>query len=169
MSRGPGPEQRLSPAERANLVAYLDGELTETEARAIATKLTQSPTARREVESLERTWQLLDHLPRPRAPENFTERTLSGIRRIDERGGQFEAAIVSAARRALRAGLWVAAALVAFGAGYALTYWAWPNPTARLTRDLSIAEHLDEYREVGTFEFLKLLANSPEFTSDPDH
>ena len=68
MAMGPGPEsQRLSPAERDNLVAYLDGELPDGESRRIATKLTSSPTARREVEALERTWQLLDHLPRPQA------------------------------------------------------------------------------------------------------
>ena len=41
-----GPEQRLSPEDRANLVAYLDGELTEAESRAMATKLSLSATAR---------------------------------------------------------------------------------------------------------------------------
>jgi hypothetical protein len=167
MAMGPGPEQqRLSPTERANLVAYLDGELNEAETRAIATKLSLSATARREVDALERTWQLLDHLPRPQAPQDFTERTLTGVRHLADRGGRFESALTAAARRGLWAGLWLAGALVAFGVGYALTYWAWPNPTARLTRDLSIAEHLDEYREVGSIDFLKELASSPEFLSD---
>ena len=41
-----GPEQRLSPEERANLTAYIDGELTENEERVIATKLSLSKTAR---------------------------------------------------------------------------------------------------------------------------
>jgi anti-sigma factor RsiW len=158
----------LTPAERANLVAYLDGELPEAEARAISTKLTQSPTARREVELLERTWQLLDDLPRPRAPEDFTERTLTGVRRLDERGGKLESAVVAATRRVAWLTLWLVAALAAFGGGYLLTFRVWPNPSDRLVRDLSIAEHLDEYREVGTFEFLKELANSPEFQSDAD-
>ena len=49
-----------------------------------------------------------------------------------------------------------------------LTHWVWPNPTARLARDLPIAEHLDEYRDVGTFEFLETLATAPEFNSDRD-
>ena len=49
MSRAP-EQQRLSPGERANLVAYLDRELNEAETRAITTKLTQSVTARRELE-----------------------------------------------------------------------------------------------------------------------
>src|SRR4051794_38198681 len=34
-------QQRLTTAERENLVAYIDGELNDVEARALATKLTQ--------------------------------------------------------------------------------------------------------------------------------
>ena len=167
MAMGPGPEQqRLSPTERANLVAYLDGELTEPETQAIATKLTQSPTARREAESLERTWQLLEHLPRPQAPPDFTERTLTGVLRLDARGGALESAVAAVARRVGWGALWLAGSAAACGCGYVLTYRVWPNPTARLARDLSIAEHLDEYRAVGSFEFLKQLANSPEFQSE---
>ena len=81
-----GPEQRLNPEERANLVAYIDGELTEHESRVIATKLTQSATARREVDSLKKTWELLEYLPRPQASEAFPERTLTSIRSIETRG-----------------------------------------------------------------------------------
>lgn len=164
-----GPEQqRLTPAERANLVAYLDGELNDAEARAISSKLTASPTARREVDVLEKTWELLEYLPRPKAPEDFTERTLTGVRQIEDKGGKLETALVQTTRGAVRAALWVAAALLAGGAGYALTYWGWPDPTARLARELSIAEHLSEYRDVGDFDFLKQLAGSPEFESDRD-
>jgi hypothetical protein len=162
-----GPDQqRLSPAERANLVAYLDGELGEGEARRIATKLTHSATARREVEVLKGTWDLLDHLPFPRAPEDFTERTLTEARNLAERGGWLETALVLTARRLLWTSAWVAASLAAFGLGLAVTRWVWPDPSARLARDLPLAEHLDEYREVGTFEFLNELANSPEFSGE---
>ena len=42
-----------NPEERANLAAYIDGELTENDGRAIATKLSSSSIARREVESSE--------------------------------------------------------------------------------------------------------------------
>ena len=161
---GPAPDQqRLSSTERANLVAYLDGELDGAEARVIATKLTQSATARREVESLQKTWELLDHLSRPRASDTFTERTLSEVRHFDERGDRLGSAFSTAAGRSLKAALWVVASLTAFAFGYALTRWAWPDPTARLARDLSIAEHLDEYRDAGTAEFLNQLVNSPEF------
>jgi anti-sigma factor RsiW len=162
-------QQRLTPVERANLVAYLDGELNEAESRAIATKLTQSPTARREVEALERTWDLLDLLPRPTASEQFTERTMTEVRNLADAGDRFETAFMQAARRLIRASLWIAASFCGLAAGYALTQWVVPNPTARLARELSLAEHLDEYRDVGDFEFLKELANSPEFGTDPEN
>jgi hypothetical protein len=54
-------------------------------------------------------------------------------------------------------------AAASLGGGYALTRWVWPDPTKRLVQDLTLAEHLDEYLEVGSFEFLKELADSKEF------
>lgn len=161
-------QQRLSPAERANLVAYLDGELPEGEARVISTKLTQSATARREAESLERTWELLSHLPRPAPSRELSERTLSEVRKIEARGGRFEQSVLNVGRRVMRASAWVALTLVCFGLGSALTSWLIPNPTARLARDLSIAEHLDEYRDVGDYTFLKRISDTKEFGTEPD-
>ncbi len=163
-----GPEQRLTPAERANLVAYLDGELNEAESRAISTKLTKSATARREVEILEKTWEILDLLPRPKASEDFTARTLHEVEQLSLKGNRIESALLGAGRRVLTTLAWMLASMTMAAAGYALTQWVWPNPSARLARDLSIAEHLDEYRDVGTFQFLKELENSQEFSVDRD-
>src|SRR3954447_11353093 len=164
-----GPDQqRLTPSERADLVAYLDGELGEAESRAIATKLAHSATARREIESLEKTWELLEYLPRPRAGDDFTARTLSEVTRAELEGGRFDSKLSKTFQDALRVVTWIVAGCLAFGLGYVLMTWAWPNPSERLTRDLPIAEHLDEYRDVGSFEFLKQLADSPEFNADRD-
>src|SRR5581483_2477047 len=102
-------EQRLTPTDRANLVAYLDGELNDAESRALATKLTQSATARREVEALERTWELLEYLPRPPASEQLTARTLSEVQLLSMQGDRFESAARSAFERAVRAVIWVLA------------------------------------------------------------
>jgi hypothetical protein len=160
----PGPDQqRLTPTERANLVAYLDGELDDPESRAIATKLTQSVTARREIEMLQKTWEMLEHLPRPRASEAFTQRTLTEVDRLSSAGDKIATAASRTLRRALAVGVCVLASLACFGLGLILTRWAWPDPTSRLARDLSIAEHLDEYRDVGTLEFLERLDRTPEF------
>ena len=164
-----GPDQqRLTPGERANLVAYLDGELGDADARAIATKLAHSATARREVETLEKTWDLLEYLPRQKASEDFAARTLSVVWRNDVEGNQLGSAVLENTRRALLTLAWIVVGLLAFGVGYAVVHWVWPNPSERLTRDLPIAEHLDEYRAVGSFEYLKELVESPEFDADRD-
>ncbi|MFO0891749.1 MAG: hypothetical protein U0790_21735 [Isosphaeraceae bacterium] len=158
-----GPEQRLNPEERANLVAYIDGELTDGESRSIATKLTHSPTARREVESLKKTWELLEYLPRPQATPALLERTQTAVERLHSREGAWQESAGTWLSVAVRLGvaLLVGASLGAIG--FAATRWLWPDPTERLARDLSLAEHLDEYREVGTFEFLEELVQSGEF------
>src|SRR4051794_31868018 len=110
-----GPDQqRLTPTERADQVAYLDGELGDADARAIATKLSNSATARREVESLEKAWELLDHLPRPRAAEDFTARTLTEVARREVEAGELGTAVVRTTRRLVRALIWMVMSLLAF-------------------------------------------------------
>ena len=166
-----GPDQqRLTPGERANLVAYLDGELGDADARAIATKLAHSATARREVETLEKTWDLLEFLPRPKASLVFSERTLTSVRSLESRAGFWDQAVGAWLAQAEKLAVCLVVAAAALALGFALVRWAWPDPAARLVRDLSIAEHLDEYKEVGSFEFLEELAKSKEFGgSSPSH
>lgn len=154
-------QQRLSIDERSNLVAYLDGELNDAQARSIAIKLTQSLTARREVEALSKTWQLLDLLPRPRASEDFTARTLSVAVRPGE--GRIASAASLTIRRMASVLAWAGAGACFLALGYFLAWRVWPDPTAKLARDLSIAESFDEYRDVGTLEFLERLDTSPAF------
>lgn len=159
-----GPDQqRLSPGDRSNLVAYLDGELNEAEARAIATKLTQSMTARREVEILRKTWEMLDLLSRPKASQDFAARTLTVI---VQRSGRGDRVASAASEMARKAGMVVAGALLAgllFAVGYFVSSRVLTNPSARLARDLSLAESIDEYRDVGSFDFLELLDGSSDF------
>jgi anti-sigma factor RsiW len=154
-------QQRLSIDERSNLVAYLDGELNDAESRRIATKLTQSLTARREVDALQKTWELLDLLPRPKASEDFTARTLTvATQQPDGRVGSVASDVVRRVGTVLTCAA-LSAAL--FTAGYFIVLKIVPNPTARLARDLPIAESLDEYRDIGSFQFLELLDSAPEF------
>ena len=154
-------QQRLSIDERSNLVAYLDGELNEAQARSIATKLTQSMTARREVEALQKTWEMLDFLPRPKASEDFTARTLTIA--TSQADGRMADAAGDLLRRVGMGLAWAAASALLFVLGYFLTLRVWPNPTDRLARDLPIAESLEEYRDVGSIEFLEQLDTAPEF------
>jgi hypothetical protein len=163
------PEQfRLSPDERADLVAYIDGELAESDSRSISMKLTHSPTARREVEMLEKTWELLDFLPLPRVSEQFSEKTISRIQRIELKESLWGPTLAAWGAVLGRAAAYLLIGTAFFGLGYVATRWVWPDPTARLVRDLTLAEHLDEYLEVGSFEFLSQLADSKEFTAELD-
>jgi anti-sigma factor RsiW len=161
------PDQlRLTPDERADLVAYVDGELPESHAQTIATKLTKSATARREVEMLKKTWELLDYLPRPQVTEQFAEKTVSYIRRLELNGQSWQPIVAAWSAQMARFAVYLVSGVAFLGVGYALARWAWPDPTARLVRELTLAENIDEYREVGSFEFLSQLADSPEFGAD---
>jgi hypothetical protein len=163
------PEQlRLTPDERADLVAYVDGELPETHSRLISTKLTHSATARREVEMLQKTWEMLDHLPLPQATDHFSEKTVSHIRRLELKGHSWESALSTWSARVARLMFYLVVGAVFLGAGFAFTRWVWPDPTKRLVQDLTLAEHLDEYLEVGSFEFLSQLADSKQFGAEAE-
>lgn len=161
-------QQRLTPDERANLVAYLDDELNEAESRAIATKLTQSVSARREVDALAKTWELLDFLPRPKMSGDFTQRTLTEVGRLEVTGDRLAGLASRTLRHAGRTALWSLLAAALFVAGLVATRWIWPDPTARLARDLSIAESYDDYRAIGSIEFLEGLDRSPDFNNSPE-
>src|SRR4051794_16003442 len=76
-------ELRLAAEDRDNLVAYLDQELPAEDRERLEVKLSRSLSGRREVEALEKTWELLDFLPRPKVPEDFTNRTLDRIQSQD--------------------------------------------------------------------------------------
>ena len=150
-----GPEhQRLTPFDRENLVAYLDGELDEAVSRSISTTLTASLTARRELETLEKTWEMLNYLPLPKASQDFAEKTFSEMRRLAERGERMESSFLQGAARIARLGLVVVASAALAAVAYLSVLWAIPNPSARLANDLPIAEHLDEYRDIKDKAFL---------------
>ncbi len=69
----------LNDEDRANLVAYLDGELEGPSARALEAKLNTDPQARAEAETFRRAWELPDYLPRPEPSPTFTSRTMNRV------------------------------------------------------------------------------------------
>src|SRR6266487_2718571 len=75
----------LSEQERADLVAYLDGEMGDRDARAMEAKINSDPVVRAEAEALQRTWDLLDYLPSQDPSPSFTHRTLERISGIHSR------------------------------------------------------------------------------------
>jgi hypothetical protein len=71
---GPPPD----PFE-AELVAYLDGELDPADARRVESRLATDPDVRARAAALKKTFELLDHLPRPEPSPTFTSRTLERL------------------------------------------------------------------------------------------
>jgi anti-sigma factor RsiW len=160
----------LTEEDRANLVAYLDGELEPSALSALEAKLNLSTQGRTEAEALRRTWSLLDYLPRPELSPRFTHDTLERLAAIRPR--------TTPPRRRLRAWVvgtgWAAALLVAGTIGFAGgRVLPWREPAASepsldvdgaLVRDLGVLENTRLYDNVESIDFLRALANA----GDPD-
>jgi anti-sigma factor RsiW len=153
----------FSEQERADLVAYLDGELDGEAARALEAKLSLNPAARAEADALRRTWELLDFLPRPQPSPRFTHRTLerlSPLQAGEQRRWQ------RWRTRCLGLG-WAAALLLAGWAGHAGYNWLVPcKPGEReLLQDLRIIENKRLYDRVEDLDFWRAL-DTPELFGD---
>ena len=157
---------RLSPEQRSNLVAYLDGELDKDSVKEIEAILNQSPVARNDVELLARTYDLLNELPRPEAKPEFTKKALLAIKAPEEKGDlknspgylAFQAWVKTVA-------LGIAAIACGAAAFGAVRYWV-PRPYDPMLDDLPLLKELHRYKEVGDFEFLRtnLTNNSGLYT-----
>jgi hypothetical protein len=158
----------LNDKDRADLVAFLDGELDKKTARDLEAKLTRDPQARAEVEALRKTWELLDYLPRPEPSLSFTHRTM-------ERISALAPAAPGGKRRWPRwvIGLgWAAVLLLAAGIGFGTVRLLTPagdgktaqGPLAHLdpaeeerllVHNLRLLENKRLYEHVDDMEFLK--------------
>ena len=147
------------------LVAYLDGELPEGDARDVENSLACDPAMRAEVEKLNRAWELLDLLPRPNASSEFSSRTLTTLKVSgattalpnDQVAAPTVALNVSKASQigkstiaAWSAGL-VAVCVLGFVVG---RMTARPDSDAWLD-DMPLIERIDVYREIGDAQFLR--------------
>jgi len=158
----------LNDDERAELIAYLDGELDAPAARQMEAKLNSNPTIRAEAESLKKTWELLDYLPNPEPSPNFTHRTVQSITAYQTR----TLAWSSHSRwRPWALGIgWAAALLLAGVAGYAgfSRIQSKEAGDEELVRELRIIENKRLYEEAQDMEFLRLLDDPDLFGDDQD-
>jgi hypothetical protein len=159
-----GKIQRLSTEQRDELVAYLDGEMTDVESAGIEKILAESPIARHEVEMLSRTWDLLEWLPRKSASADFTRKTLTRMQAVNKAPPPIsQQPWFIRAQRSVIAAIW-AVGLAAVGfAGYNITQSLVPNETLELLDNFAIIRNLSEYQELGSVEFLTELQKSRLF------
>jgi hypothetical protein len=153
---------RLTTEQRYELVAYLDGELDEAATTRIEKLIAENAVARQDVEALAATYQLMDHLPRPRAEAAFTERTMALARLEDVRPDVTQSPLYRRSQQAIGYIGWIAALCVAGGVGFAATRYWLPQPHDALVRDLDMIRELDKYAEVGGVDFLQQLRGSDE-------
>jgi anti-sigma factor RsiW len=163
---------KLTEDERADLVAFLDGELDEDAAQAFEARLSREPDLRAEAEALKKTWELLDYLPRPEPSGGFTHRTL-------ERLAVRETAVMRSGGSRPWAWLvpvgWAAAMLAAMAGGLLAAHHLWPTATsnpvpqqqgtgtadfeARMSRNMGPIENQRLYAHVDDLDFARGLAD----------
>jgi anti-sigma factor RsiW len=157
----------LNEQERADLVAYLDGELAGEAARAVEARLQLDPSVRAEAESLRRTWDLLDYLPRPAAPLDFTHRTLEKLAPVRAQPKAAPPAPRRGRRWLLGVG-WAAAVLLAGAAGYAGVGLVAPRDRgdADVVRDLRLLDNKRYYDRCDDLDYLRDLDQPDLFGDD---
>jgi len=151
----------LTPGDESHgleeqLVSYLDGELEAVEARRVEEALAADPRVRQELRQLERSWELLDELPRTQVDESFTRSTVEMIAVCAEK--DLVAARSELPRRKRRAWLLAGGTLLAAAAaGFLFVATLSHRADEQVLLDLPVIEHLDQYRELEDLEFLRAL------------
>jgi anti-sigma factor RsiW len=167
---------QLNDEDRAELVAYLDGELGEKAAQAFEARLSRDRELRAEADVLKKTWDMLDYLPRAEPSASFTHETLERLA-VQTTGGPGKARL-RLWRVALYGG-WAAAVLIAVGAGlFAARFMGpavqpvTPSPSGQqvdvellIIRDLDVIRNKRLYENADNINFVRSL---PDAFDDED-
>jgi len=148
---------RLTESQRENLVAYLDGELEDDDAREIDEVLARSPVARHEVQMLTKTIEMIDVLERAPASAEFTQKTLASIARVEAKPRVPLVDYGLYLRRGGVLALWAAALILSTWAGFSLTNRWFPAEHDLLLDDLPVVERYQDYKTAGDAAFLSEL------------
>jgi len=162
MSNSPSDPTNLDQLDE-QLVAYLDGELEPQAARQMENQLAADEYARRRLNQLASSWDLLDQLPRASVDDLFTRTTVEMVALVAED----EVAKVQAADPARRRRRWLEGGIATLAAaivGFIIVAVAMPNQNDTLLRDLSVIKNLELYRDVGSVELLKQFQTANLFT-----
>lgn len=138
------------------LIAYLDGELPSDQARRLERRLADEPLLRTRLHELQRTWEMLDSLPKARPTLEFTTSTLSMVALTTEQ----EVSLSERATHLRRIAWWVGGGMVTAAAAvvaFVMTQAQLQAPNRELAQDLPVIERLDQYRYVDNLDFLQQL------------
>jgi anti-sigma factor RsiW len=156
----------LSPDQRAELVAYVDGELDESATHEMERVLAHSAEARHEVDMLGRTFALLDTLARPGASSEFTAKTLATLKAERAALPWPQQTWYRNVRRGAVVAVWLVGLALSASLGYYAANRLVPRPNRQLIQDLPVIERLDTYSDVHDIEFLRELKKHPVFDED---
>ncbi len=138
------------------LVAYLDGELDADATRQFEERLARDANLRRELLLLQRSWDMLDRLPRADVDAKFTRTTVEMITVAAAEDVHREQQ-AAPARKMRRWTVALGSLLVAGLLGYGLLRLLLPTPNAQLLRDLPILENLELYQRGVDVDFIRQL------------
>jgi hypothetical protein len=167
----------LNDDEKAELVAYLDGELDELATQAVEAKIAADPDARAELDALKQTWGMLDFLPKASPSVNFTNRTLERLtlENVLTPASKTVPATPSRSGSWLAPAGWIAVLLLAASAGYFATTRFWPTVSRPepipdsdipLVQFLPIVEKWRWYENADDLDFVKQLSHPDLFGDD---
>lgn len=149
---------RLSADVRDQLVAYLDGELDESETQNIDQLLATNEVARREVERLSKSYELLDHLPQQAASTEFTQATMKSVQALQPVERDVSGEMKQRVSVLLPFLKTTALAFVCTLGGLFAGQFAFANDSDAILRDLDAIERVDQFRAVGDPEFIKWIS-----------
>jgi hypothetical protein len=158
-----------SPAEPSDddLVAYLDGELDDAMVRKIDEKVTADAATRTKIQSLRKTYDLLDYLPKSEPSADFATKTISHIQKLSSQSVE-----MSPVRTTNQKWIWKSlAACAAIAVGLVAGILARPSSPIPepLTPDLlPVLARLPLYTGVDDLEFLRKLDQPDLFGNDSD-
>ena len=159
----PSPQQDTdaNPMDQT-LVAYLDGELTETETAEVESRLAIDGELRGRLRELQLAWDMLDELPQMAPDRSFLKSTI-------------EMVVTTSRKKKTRWHRWplrVAAVAIAFGLAATIAFqvvrYRQNEPYRAFVADLDFLENVDMYDSVDSIEFLEQLYAEGVFVAEEE-
>jgi hypothetical protein len=144
------------------LVAYLDGELSQEESRRVEERLASDADYRQQLRDLDQAWEALDALPATKVDDNFARTTIEMVTLAAQRDIDQGSAQAATAKRK-RTAWWLAAGAALAGVAFAATLKFLPNPNDDLVANLPVIQQFDVLNRIENAEFLRTLAQQVPF------